>query len=77
MLMFKNVKIIHTKVEDGKYNDDKQKYIKYKRPKTIVKTVFDDDFVGDIGELYEAIKFHAENCHSGVLEVKLKPEVQY
>ena len=60
MLMFKNVKIIHTEIEDGKYNDEKQKYIKYKRPKTIVKTVFDDDFVGDIGELYEAIKFHAD-----------------
>ena len=49
--MFKNVKIIHTEVEDGKYNDNKKKFIKYKRPKKIVKTVFDDDFVGDIGEL--------------------------
>ena len=29
MLMFKNVKIIHTEVQDGKYNDDKQKYITY------------------------------------------------
>ena len=75
--MFKNVKIIHTEVDDGKYNNEKQKYIKYKQPKTIVKTVFDDDFVGDIGELYEAIKFHADKNHSGTLEVKLKPEVQY
>jgi|TARA_R110000765_G_scaffold413189_1_gene513148 hypothetical protein len=77
MLMFKNVKIIHTEVEDGKYNDNKKKFIKYKRPKKIVKTVFDDDFVGDIGELYEVIKFHEEKNHSGTLEVKLKPEVQY
>ena len=36
-----------------------------------------DDYVGDIGELYEAIKFHADKNHSGTLEVKLKPEVQY
>ena len=35
--MFKNVKIIHTEVEDGKYNDNKKKFIKYKRPKKIVK----------------------------------------
>ena len=77
MLTFKNVKIIHTEVEDGKYNDNKGKYIKHKRPKTIIKTVFDDDYVCDIGELYEAIKFHADKNHSGTLEVKLKPEVQY
>ena len=77
MLMFKNVKIIHTEVEDGKYNEDKGKYIKHKRPKTIIKTVFDDDYVGDVGELYEAIKFHVEKCHSGTLEVKLKPDLQY
>ena len=43
--------------------------IKHKRPKTIIKTVFDDDFVGDIGELYEVLKFHAEKNHSGTLEV--------
>ena len=30
MLMFKNVKIVHTEVQDGKYNDDKQKFIKHK-----------------------------------------------
>jgi len=77
MLMFRNVKIVHTEVEDGKYNDNKQKFIKHKRPKTIIKTVFDDDFVGDIGELYEVLKFHTDKNHSGTLEVKLKPEVQY
>ena len=32
--MFRNVKIVHTEVEDGKFNDDKQKLsnIKDQRP---------------------------------------------
>jgi len=77
MLMFRNVKIIHTEIEDGKYDNKKNKYIKHKKPKTIIKTVFDDDYVCDIGELYEVIKFAAEKNHNGTLELKLEPEIQY
>jgi hypothetical protein len=39
MLSFRNVVIKHTEVKDGQYDSKKNKYVKYKKAKTIVKTV--------------------------------------
>ena len=77
MLSFRNVVIKNTEVKDGQFDDKKGKYVKFKKPKTIVKTVFDDDFVCDIGELYEVLKFNSEKNTSGTISVTFETDLQY
>ena len=77
MLSFRNVVIKHTEIKDGQYDNKKEKYVKFKKPKTIVKTVFDDDFVYDIGELYEVLKFNSEKNTSGTISVNFETDLQY
>ena len=77
MLSFRNVVIKNTEVKEGQFDDKKGKYVKFKKPKTIVKTVFDDDFVCDIGELYEVLKFNSEKNTSGTISVKFETDLQY
>jgi len=77
MLSFRNVVIKNTEVKDGQFDDKKGKYVKYKKAKTIVKTVFDDDFVCDIGELYEVLKFNSEKNTSGTISVTFETDLQY
>ncbi len=77
MLSFRNVVIKNTEVKDGQFDDKKGKYVKFKKPKTIVKTVFDDDFVCDIGELYEVLKFNSEKNTSGTISVMFETDLQY
>tara|TARA_R110000823_G_scaffold301539_1_gene422568 strand:+ start:399 stop:611 length:213 start_codon:yes stop_codon:yes gene_type:complete len=69
--------IKHTEIKDGQYDNKKEKYVKFKKPKTIVKTVFDDDFVYDIGELYEVLKFNSEKNTSGTISVTFETDLQY
>tara|TARA_R110001592_G_scaffold298599_1_gene569419 strand:+ start:325 stop:537 length:213 start_codon:yes stop_codon:yes gene_type:complete len=69
--------IKHTEIKDGQYDNKKEKYVKFKKPKTIVKTVFDDDFVCDIGELYEVLKFNSEKNTSGTISVTFETDLQY
>jgi hypothetical protein len=69
--------IKNTEVKDGQFDDKKGKYVKFKKPKTIVKTVFDDDFVCDIGELYEVLKFNSEKNTSGTISVMFETDLQY
>tara|TARA_R110000868_G_scaffold176099_1_gene413467 strand:- start:308 stop:541 length:234 start_codon:yes stop_codon:yes gene_type:complete len=77
MLSFRNVVIKNTEVKEGQFDDKKGKYVKFKKPKTIVKTVFDDDFVCDIGELYEVLKFNSEKNTSGTISVTFETDLQY
>ena len=77
MLSFRNVVIKNTEVREGQFDDKKGKYVKFKKPKTIVKTVFDDDWVGDIGELYEVLKFNSEKNTSGTISVTFETNLQY
>ena len=77
MLSFRNVVIKNTEVKEGQFDDKKCKYVKFKKPKTIVKTVFDDDFVCDIGELYEVLKFNSEKNASGTISVTFETDLQY
>ena len=77
MLSFRNVVIKNTEVKEGQFDDKKGKYVKFKQPKTIVKTVFDDDFVCDIGELYEVLKFNSEKNTSGTISVTFETDLQY
>ena len=77
MLSFRNVVIKNTEVKDGQFDDKKNQYVKFKQPKTIVKTVFDDDFVCDIGELYEVLKFNSEKNTSGTISVTFETDLQY
>tara|TARA_R110001632_G_scaffold221545_1_gene352080 strand:+ start:1567 stop:1779 length:213 start_codon:yes stop_codon:yes gene_type:complete len=69
--------IKNTEIKDGQYDNKKEKYVKFKKPKTIVKTVFDDDFVCDIGELYEVLKFNSEKNTSGTISVTFETDLQY
>tara|TARA_R100000479_G_C6295266_1_gene168120 strand:+ start:196 stop:435 length:240 start_codon:yes stop_codon:yes gene_type:complete len=59
---FDNVKIQSVRTEKSFYDEKQGKHIKYKNPKIIKKTLFQDDFVYDVGELYLQIK----NCHERV-----------
>ena len=77
MLSFRNVVIKNTEVKEGQFDDKKGKYVKFKKPKTIVNTVFDDDFVCDIGELYEVLKFNSEKNTSGTISVTFETDLQY
>ena len=77
MLSFRNVVIKHTEIKDGQYDNKKDKYVKFKKAKTIVKTVFDGDFVCDIGELYEVLKFNSEKNTSGTISVTFETDLQY
>lgn len=77
MLSFRNVVIKNTEIKDGQYDNKKDKYVKFKKAKTIVKTVFDDDFVCDIGELYEVLKFNSEKNTSGTISVTFETDLQY
>ena len=48
MLMFRNVKIVHTEVEDGKYNDKKEKslHISFQKESKILHLFFKDNGMG-------------------------------
>ena len=56
---FENVKIQSVRTEKTFYDEKQGKHIKYKNPKIIKKTLFQDDHVYDVGELYLQIKHHA------------------
>ena len=66
-----------SEIKYKQYDNKKEKYVKFKKPKTIVKTVFDDDFVCDIGELYEVLKFNSEKNTSGTISVTFETDLQY
>ena len=75
---FENVKIQSVKVEDSFYDSKKGKHIKYKNPKIIKKTLFEDDHVYDVGELYLQLK----NCHDraiydGEIQVSFTSRLEY
>lgn len=60
---FENVKIQSVRTEKTFYDEKQGKHIKYKNPKIIKKTLFQDDHVYDVGELYLQIKHCHERAH--------------
>ena len=75
---FDNVKIQSVRTEKSFYDEKQGKHIKYKNPKIIKKTLFQDDFVYDVGELYLQLK----NCHDraiydGEIQVSFTSRLEY
>ena len=58
-IYFENVKIQSVRTDKSFYDEKQGKHIKYKNPKITRKTLFQDDHVFDVGQLYLQIK----NCH--------------
>lgn len=79
MLIYKNVKIVAVTKEDDYYDHKQEKTIKYKSPKITKKTVYDEEYCHDLGELYEVLKFNCEkhNDHNTSCEVNFKIEKEY
>jgi hypothetical protein len=79
MLAYKNIKLIAVTTESEYYDEKKNKHIKYKTPKVTKKTIFEDGYCHDLGELYEIIKFNTEK-HFGyntIIEAKFEPYNEY
>ena len=53
MITYKNIKIVAITKDDDYYDKKKEKTIKYKLPKIKKKTVYDEEWCHDLGELYE------------------------
>jgi hypothetical protein len=79
MLIYKNVKIVAVTKEDDYYDHKQEKTIKYKSPKITKKTVYDEEYCHDLGDLYEILKFNSEK-HNGYrtnCEVTFELENEY
>ena len=76
MMYYEQIKISSINIDEGKYNDKKKKYIKYKTPKITKKVLFEDDLY-DIGELYNAIKYAHDRDPYNQMEVSFKTHVEY
>ena len=79
MITYKDLKIVAVTKEDNYYDRKKEKTIKYKSPKITKKTVYDEKWCHDLGELYEIIKFNCEkhNSYNTNCEVNFKIEKEY
>ena len=79
MITYKDIKIVAITKDDDYYDKKKAKTVKYKLPKIKKKTVYDEEWCHDLGELYEIIKFNCEK-HNGYrtnCEVTFKIEQEY
>lgn len=76
MMQYDKVRISSINVDDGKYNEKKKKYVKYKKPKVTKKLLLEKDFY-DLGELYTAIKFHTDTEPYNKIEVSFTAYQEY
>ena len=67
MICYENVNIYEVNKRDGEYNDKKKKYIKFAKPKTTEKLVFEDCY-SSLEELSNEIR-HAV-CEAQETELK-------
>ena len=78
MLCFKNLVITQTIEEDGYWSEKSKKRIKYKKPKVTTKVIHAEEYIGDLSDLYDTIKFFTEKY--GIyrpLDVKVEPYIEF
>tara|TARA_R100001082_G_C4312404_1_gene137353 strand:+ start:365 stop:619 length:255 start_codon:yes stop_codon:yes gene_type:complete len=82
-LYFRNLSITEKRVEEDYYSEKLKKSIKYKKPKVTTKVLYENKWVGNIGDLYDKIKFITEEHGSHLygkghtLTIKVEPEIDY
>jgi hypothetical protein len=78
MLRYDNIKVSRTDTKNGAYDNTKGKYVDYKKPKVITKTLELSDSCYDLGELYSMLKHHAEqNTYCDELKVEFTISIEF
>jgi len=77
MLRYNEVKVVKVDTRETYYDEKKKKSVKYKKPIVKKTTVFSDNYIYDLGELYETMKFLSQkHCYS-TLEVSFEVGIEY
>ena len=77
-LYFRNLSITEKRVEEDYYSEKLKKSIKYKKPKVTTKVIHAEEYIGDLSDLYDTIKFFTEK--HGIyrpLDVKVEPYIEF
>tara|TARA_R110002050_G_scaffold22070_1_gene60570 strand:- start:959 stop:1195 length:237 start_codon:yes stop_codon:yes gene_type:complete len=78
MLKYENIKVIRTDIKNGTYDNKKNKYVDFKKPKITTKILELNDSCYDLGELYSMLKHHAEqNVYCDELKVEFKINIEF
>jgi len=78
MLKYNNIKVTRTDTKDGAYDNKKGKFVDFKKPKVITKTLELNDSCYDLGELYSMLKHHAEqNTYCDELKVEFTISIEF
>ena len=78
MLRYDNIKVSRTDTKNGAYDKKKGKFVDFKKPKVITKTLELNDSCYDLGELYSMLKHHAEqNTYCDELKVEFTISIEF
>jgi hypothetical protein len=78
MLRYDNIKVSRTDTKNGAYDNKKCKFVDFKKPKVITKTLELNDSCYDLGELYSMLKHHAEqNTYCDELKVEFTISIEF